>query len=73
MYQQITFSIREVKSGNIIYVELFSDRLIDLSELKRLAKEFNMPVATQNTVAFPEGTSLIDFSILDTSSSSGST
>ena len=61
MYQQITFEIKEVISGNIQYPELFTTRLIDISELTRIANETGLPVAAQNAVAFPEGTSASDF------------
>ncbi|MEM0200936.1 MAG: hypothetical protein QXD23_00850 [Candidatus Micrarchaeaceae archaeon] len=63
MYQQITFSVKKIKLGNIEYIELFSDRLIDISELKRIAEELKIPVAAQNGTAFPEGKSVEDFKI----------
>ena len=61
MFQQMTFSIRKVKSGNIEYTELFIDRIMDTSELLRLAKETGLPVESQNGRAFPEGSSASDF------------
>ncbi len=65
MYQQITFSVKKIKSGNIEYVELFTDRVIDISELKRVAEELKLPVAAQNAIAFPEGKSAEDYKIED--------
>ncbi len=61
MYQQITFDVKEVKSGNVQYKELFTTRMIDVSELTRVANEVGLPVAAQNAVAFPEGTTVQDF------------
>ncbi len=67
MYQQITFDVKEVRSGNVQYKELFTNRMIDVSELTRVANEVGLPVAAQNAVAFPEGTTMQDF--IDPSSS----
>ncbi len=61
MYQQITFDVKEVKSGNVFYNELFTNRMIDVSELTRVANEVGLPVAAQNAIAFPEGTTMQDF------------
>jgi hypothetical protein len=61
MFQQMTFNTRKVKSGNIEYTELFIDRIMDTSELLRLAKETGLPVESQNGRAFPEGSSASDF------------
>jgi hypothetical protein len=61
MYQQMTFTVRRAKLGNLTYVELFIDRQVDLSELKRVAAETGLPVAAQNGTAFPTGTSATDF------------
>lgn len=63
MYQQISFSVKKIKSGNIEYIELFTDRLVDISELKRVAEDLKLPVAAQNAVAFPEGKSAEDYKI----------
>ncbi|MGC8479164.1 MAG: hypothetical protein ACP5M9_00635 [Candidatus Micrarchaeia archaeon] len=63
MYQQITFDVKVVSSGNIEYNELFTNRTIDISELKRIADEIGLPIAAQNAIVFPEGTSSNDFKI----------
>jgi hypothetical protein len=61
MYQQMTFKIKKVRTGNIEYTELFIDRMIDSHEILRIAKEMGLPVEAQNGKAFPEGTSASDF------------
>lgn len=61
MFQQMTFRIRRVKTGNIEYAELFIDRMIDTPEIIRIAREFGLPVQAQNGRAFPEGTTASDF------------
>lgn len=61
IFQQMTFVVKKVKAGNIEYVELFIDRVIDTGEIIRLANEFGLPVEAQNGKAFPEGRSASDF------------
>ncbi|MEM3839449.1 MAG: hypothetical protein QXF01_02640 [Candidatus Micrarchaeaceae archaeon] len=61
MFQQMTFKIRRVSHGNIKYVQLYTDRMIDLSELSRISNEIGLPVEAQNGSAFPKGTSASDF------------
>lgn len=61
MFQQLTFKVRKVKVGNIEYTELYTDRMLDMSEIVRVAKETGLPVQAQNGRAFPEGTSASDF------------
>ncbi len=61
MFQQLTFTVKRVQLGNVTYVELATDRQVDLSELTRVAEEFGLPVEAQNGRAFPEGTSATDF------------
>jgi hypothetical protein len=62
MFQQLTFTVRKVKHGNIEYTELFTERQIDISELAKIAEEIGLPVESQNGKAFPKGTSAVDFS-----------
>lgn len=62
MFQQLTFSVKRVQLGNITYVELASDRQIDISELSKIADDIGLPVEAQNGKAFPNGTSSTDFS-----------
>ncbi len=61
MLQQMTFTIRKVPLGKDYSVELFLDRVIDISELQRIANEIGLPVETQNGKAFPTGTGAKDF------------
>ncbi len=61
MFQQLTFKVRRVHLGNITYAELHTDRMIDISELNRIAAEIGLPVESQNGKAFPKGTSASDF------------
>ncbi|MDE1833076.1 MAG: hypothetical protein KGH58_01520 [Candidatus Micrarchaeota archaeon] len=64
MLQFQIFNIRRVRAGQDEFVELWLDRVIDMSELERLANELGLPVETQNGRAFPEGKGAKDF-ILD--------
>ena len=61
MFQQLTFTVKRAKTGNIEYVELFTERVIDNHEITRLAREFGLPIEAQNGKAFPEGTTASDF------------
>lgn len=61
MFQQLTFTVKKVKHGNIDYVELATDRQVDISELSKIAEDIGLPVESQNGRAFPKGTSAVDF------------
>ncbi len=61
MIQSMTLMIKRVKLGDETFVELFIDRLIDMSELIRVANELGLPVEAQNGRAFPNGTGAKDF------------
>jgi hypothetical protein len=61
MLQQLTFTIKKVKAGQEEFVELFTIKVIDMSELTRLANEFGLPVEAENGRAFPEGKGAKDF------------
>lgn len=61
MFQQMTFTVRKVALGNIVYTELHIDRIIELSELTRISNDIGLPVEAQNGKAFPKGTSASDF------------
>ncbi len=61
MFQQMTFKVKRVTHGNITYVELHTERQIDLSELSRIANEVGLPAESQNGRAFPKGTSAENF------------
>ena len=61
MLQLLTFKLRRVELGQDKFVELYSDRMIDMSEIVRLADETGLPVEAQNGRGFPEGKSAKDF------------
>lgn len=61
IYQQLTFTLKRVRLGDIEYVELFTNRIVDISELSRISDETGLPVEAQNGKAFPKGTSAADF------------
>ncbi len=61
MFQQMTFTVRRVTLGNVTYAELYTDRIIDISELTRIANDIGLPAESQNGKAFPKGTSATDF------------
>jgi len=61
MLQFQIFTVKNVSIGNEKFVELFLDKVIDLSELNRLAEELGLPIETQNGRAFPKGTGANDF------------
>ena len=63
MLQQLTFKIKEATAGNIKYYELYTDRLVDTSELVRVAEEIGLPVEAPNGKAFPKGSGASDFAI----------
>ena len=63
MFQQMTFSVRRAKLGNVEYTELFTDRIIELTELAKIAEEIGLPAEAANGKAFPKGTSASDFKI----------
>lgn len=61
MLQQMTFVVKRIPLGKDSFIELFLDRVIDISELQRLANELGLPVETQNGKAFPNGKGAKDF------------
>jgi hypothetical protein len=65
MLQYQVFRIRRVRLGNGHFVELFLDKVLDMSELVRVAEETGLPVEAQNGKAFPKGTSAKDFMDLE--------
>ncbi len=63
--QQITFKVRRKDVAGIIYFELFTDRVIALTELEKIAEEFGLPAEAPNGEAFPAGTVRSDFSVVE--------
>ena len=64
MYQQLTFHIKKAVMGNVSFVELFTDRIVDTSELLKASEELGLPIEAPNAKVFPKGTSAQDFSSL---------
>lgn len=61
MYQVMEFKIKRVPIGKEYYVELFLGRILDMSELQRVANETMLPVEAENGRAFPVGKGAKDF------------
>lgn len=61
MLQVMPFKIKKIPMGKDYYVELFLDRLLDMSELQRVSNETMLPVEAENGRAFPEGLGAKDF------------
>ena len=61
MLQYEVFKVKRLPLGDSAYVELFLDRIIDISELQRLANQLKLPVEAENGRAFPEGMGAKDF------------
>lgn len=64
MYQQLTFFVRKTTTGDLSFVELFTERVLDTSELLRVSNEVGLPLSAPNGKAFPTGKSAKDFSSL---------
>lgn len=63
--QQVTFRVRRKDFAGIKYVELFTDRIIALTELERIADDIGLPAEAPNGEAFPKGTGRSDFSVIE--------
>jgi len=61
MLQFQIFKVKRVKIGQQEFVELFLDRLLDRSELQKVANEIGLPVEAENGRAMPEGKGEKDF------------
>ncbi|MGI0100764.1 MAG: hypothetical protein ACREBH_03565 [Candidatus Micrarchaeaceae archaeon] len=61
MLQYLVFKIKRIPIGNDYYAELFVGRVLDMSELQRVAAETGLPVEAENGRAFPEGKGAKDF------------
>jgi hypothetical protein len=61
MFQFQVFKVRMVPLAGGEFVELFLDKVLDMSEVQRVADKFRLPVETQNGRAFPSGTGAKDF------------
>ena len=56
-----TFEVRRIDSPIGKFPVLFLDKFVDMSELLRVAEEFQLPVFTKNGQIFPKGKSSKDF------------
>lgn len=61
MFQYMVFKVKRVRIGTGEFVELYSERMLDASELARVANETGLPVEAEGRRAFPEGTGAKDF------------
>ena len=61
MLQFLQFKIKKVPIGKEYYIELFVGRVLELSELQRVANETHLPAEAENGRAFPEGKGAKDF------------
>jgi len=63
--QQVTFRVRRKDFSGIKYVGLFTDRIIALTELEKIADDIGLPVEAPNGEAFPTGTGRSDFAVIE--------
>jgi hypothetical protein len=63
--QQVTFRVRHKSFAGASYVELFTDRIIALTELENIANDIGLPVEAPNGEAFPAGTGRSDFTVME--------
>lgn len=61
MLQSLTLRIKKVSIGKDYFIELYFGRMLDMSELQRVANELGLPLEAENGRAFPEGTGAKDF------------
>lgn len=61
MLQFQVFKVKKVRIGQQEFVELYLDRLLDRSEIQRVANEVGLPVEAENGRAMPEGKGEKDF------------
>jgi len=61
MFQFQTFKIRRIALGKEQFVELYLPKIVDVSELHRIANELDLPIEAENGRAFPEGKGAKDF------------
>lgn len=63
MLQVLTFTIKYINLGSGKFVELHTDRVLDMSELQRVAEETGLPVEADKKRAFPAGRMAKDFMV----------
>lgn len=61
MLQFQIFKVKRVPMGKDYFIELFLDRVLERSEIQRLANEIGLPVEAENGRAMPSGKGEKDF------------
>lgn len=61
MFQQITFKVTTKTVANVSFIELYTDKAINTTELERISNLFGLPVEAAGLTSFPRGTSSLDF------------
>ncbi len=61
MLQLQTFTVKRVKIGQQEFAELFLPKLLDRTEMQRVANEIGLPIEAENGRAMPEGKGEKDF------------
>jgi len=55
------FMVKRIPSPVGAYPVLFVDKFVDMSELLRLAEEYQLPISAKNGTVFPKGKTSKDF------------
>lgn len=63
MYQYQTFIVKTVPFGNKNSVELFLDKILEITESEKIANDIGIPVHTKNIKVFPKSQGAKDFII----------
>ena len=61
MLQLQTFAVKRVRIGQQEFTELFLPKLLDRTELQRVANEYGLPIEAENGRAMPQGKGEKDF------------
>jgi hypothetical protein len=61
MLQFQVFKVKRAELGGTTFVELFLDKLLDMSEMLRVANETGLPIESESRRVFPEGKGAKDF------------
>lgn len=61
MIQLVTFNVKRVQLGSEMFAELYFPRVIDRSEIQRVANDIGLPVEAEGVRAMPKGMTAKDF------------
>ncbi len=61
MIQVVTFKLKRVQLGSEMFAEPYFPRVIDRSEIQRVANEIGLPVEAEGVRAMPQGKTAKDF------------